>query len=163
MHSIWIPALAWERRQRRPRCASECGGPLVHCVRAEPAVHTRSGGAWKSHDEVACLDQSASGTALGACMSPGLRRLCHRVAVRRQRRISPLARGDERSSVHSNRLEEGENNFTASAPSERRQAALRASPVAARLGPSPRGLARCTGRPLEHVLCARGRVTSRSH
>ena len=108
-------------------------------------------------------DQSASGTALGACMSPGLRRLCHRVAVRRQRRISPLARGDERSSVHSNRLEEGENNFTASAPSERRQAALRASPVAARLGPSPRGLARCTGRPLEHVLCARGRVTSRSH
>ena len=46
---------------------------------------------------------------------------------------------------------------------ELRQAALGASPVAARLGPSPRGLARCTGRPLEHVLCARGRVTSRSH
>ena len=43
------------------------------------------------------------------------------------------------------------------------QAALGASPIAARLGPSPRGLARCTGRPLEHVLCARGRVTSRSH
>ena len=40
-------------------------------------------------------------------MSPGLRRLCHRVAVQRQRRISPLARGDERSSVR-NRLEEGE-------------------------------------------------------
>ena len=134
MQSIWLPALAWERRQRRPRCAGECGGPLVHCVRAKPAVHTRSGGARESHDEVDRLDQSASGTAFDACMSPGLRRLSVIASRCGGRPCAPL-----RTTAI---VEEGENIHLPQVLQSRlnpAQAALGASPIAARLGPSPRG------------------------